>query len=34
MPAITDTGNGSVPIFDLGAYEVSLNPLIFKDGFE
>ncbi len=34
MPAITDTGNGSAPIVDLGAYEVSPSPLIFKDGFE
>jgi predicted outer membrane repeat protein len=34
MPAITDTGNGSAPIVDLGAYEVSPGPLIFKDSFE
>ncbi|GAG96395.1 unnamed protein product, partial [marine sediment metagenome] len=34
MPAITDTGNGSAPIVDLGAYEVSPSSLIFKDSFE
>jgi len=34
MPAITDTGSGSAPIVDLGAYEVLPNPLIFKDSFE
>ena len=34
ISAITDTGNGSAPIIDLGAYEVVPNPLIFRDGFE
>jgi predicted outer membrane repeat protein len=34
MAAIPDTGNGSVPIVDLGAYEIFPSPLIFKDGFE
>ena len=34
ISAIMDTGSGSAPIIDLGAYEVVPNPLIFRDGFE
>jgi hypothetical protein len=34
MPAIVDTGNGTAPIIDMGAFEAFPSPLIFKDSFE
>ena len=34
IPAVTDTGSGTAPIVDMGAYEAFLEPLIFKNGFE
>jgi hypothetical protein len=34
MPDIPDTGNGSPPIIDMGAFEAGLGTDIFEDGFE
>ena len=33
-PTVPDTGTGTPPIVDLGAYEFTVNPRIFEDGFE
>jgi len=34
IPTVANTGNGTAPIIDMGAYEAYPNPMIFKDGFE
>jgi len=34
IPTVADTGNGTAPIIDMGAYEAYPDPMIFKDGFE
>ena len=33
-PTVPDTGAGTPPIVDLGAYEFTVDPRIFEDGFE